>query len=622
MTEQVDLTQKLKLLPADPGVYLMKDAQGKIIYVGKASSLKNRVRSYFHDSSHHDLKTRYLVDEIADFEYIATQSEREALIVEDTLIKKYQPHYNVRLKDDKRYPYLKLTAEPFPRLMIARRLEADAQRGARYFGPYTSAQAVREAQAMIQKLFRIRTCTLALGGAKKTRTRPCLDHYIGLCDAPCVGWIDRSAYGELIEEAALFLQGRHEQLLPQLEGQMERAAGNLEYERAARLRDQIQVLQKLLASQKVIDAQPIDQDAIGIFRPENSSIVSAQIFFIRAGKLIGRENFLLEATAQTGEAEITSAFVKQYYAKATAIPPQILLPNKIEDRETVEAWLNERAGRKVSLTVPQRGPKRQLITLVKRNAELALHEHLAKRQARLDGPPEPLQELQRTLNLEYQPMRIEGFDISNIQGREAVASMVVFEDGRPKKSDYRCFKIKTVEGADDFAMMAETVRRRLEHGLRERATPASPDEKFAVFPDLILIDGGKGQLGAARKVMHELGLEKIPTIGLAKEFEHIFLENKPEPIVLPRDSPALHLLQRVRDEAHRFALAYHRTLRGKRTVQSVLDEIPGLGPKRKRLLIQRFGSVKRIQAASVEKLLEIPGLPRPLAEQILEILRG
>jgi excinuclease ABC subunit C len=329
---------------------------------------------------------------------------------------------------------------------------------------------------------------------------------------------------------------------------------------------------------------------------------------------------LLEATAQTGEAEITSAFVKQYYAKATAIPPQILLPNEIEDRETVEVWLNERAGRKVSFMVPRRGPKRQLITLVKRNAELALHEHLAKRQARLDAPPDPVQELQRALALEHPPMRIEGFDISNIQGREAVASMVVFEDGRPKKSDYRRFKIKTVEGADDFAMMAETVRRRLEHGLHERATPASSDEKFAVFPDLILIDGGKGQLGAARNVMHKLGLEKIPTIGLAKEFEHIFMEGRAEPIVLPRNSPALHLLQRVRDEAHRFALAYHRTLRGKQTVQSILDEIPGLGPKRKRLLIQRFGSVKRIQAASVEELLEIPGLPRELAHQILETL--
>jgi excinuclease ABC subunit C len=620
MVERAALTEKLKLLPADPGVYLMKGAQGKVIYVGKASSLKNRVRSYFHASQRPDLKTQYLVQEIVDFEYIVTHSEREALIVEDTLIKRYQPRYNVRLKDDKRYPYLKLTAEPFPRLMIARRLEADAQKGARYFGPYTSGQAVREAQAMIQRLFRIRTCTLALKGAKPARQRPCLDHYIGLCDAPCVGWIAERAYGELIEGTALFLQGHHELLIPQLKGHMEEASRNLEFERAARLRDQVRTLQKLLASQKVIDAQPIDQDAIGLFRAENSSLVSAQIFFIRAGKLIGRENFLLEAAPSTAEAEITGAFVKQYYAKAAAIPPQILLPTDIEDREAVSAWLSERAGRSVTLKVPQRGSKRQLIATVKRNAELALWEHLAKHQPRLDEPPDPLCELQRALHLENLPTRIEGFDISNIQGREAVASMVVFERGSPKKSDYRRFKIKTVEGADDFAMMAETVRRRLEHGLRERATPDGSGEKFAIFPDLILIDGGQGQLSAARKVMYELGLEKIPTIGLAKEFEHIFVENRSDPIVLPRNSPALHLLQRVRDEAHRFALTYHRLLRGKHTVQSLLDDIPGLGPRRKKLLIQRFGSVKRIRSASLDELAEVPGLPRQLAEQILKTL--
>lgn len=593
----------------------MKNAPGQVIYVGKAVCLKNRVRSYFQAARRRTPKLAALGREIADFEYIVTGSEAEALIVEDTLIKRYQPRYNVRLKDDKRYPYLKLTAEPFPRLVLTRRLEADARQGARYFGPYTGAQLLRQAQRTIQQLFRIRTCKLSLVEGRKARRRPCLDHYLGLCDAPCVGRISAEEYRELTAGTTLFLSGRQAQLIQSLQRGMEQAARRLEFERAARLRDRLQALRQLLDSQKSVEAQPADQDVIGLARAADKALACAQVFFIRRGKLIGRENFLLDTGAAEDEAEVLTAFVKQYYAQASALPPQILLPCEIEDHQAIARWLSERAGRAVLLKLPQRGPKRQLLAVATRNAELALREQLTEQA-------DPLSELQRRLQLEHRPALIEGFDISNIQGSEAVASMVVFQEGRPEKSAYRRFRIKQVRGADDFAMITEALRRRLEHGLRERSTSVYDERaKFAVFPDLILIDGGKGQLGAARRVMRELGLEKIPTIALAKELEQIFIEHKAAPIVLSRNSPALQLLQRVRDEAHRFALAYHRKLRVKRTLRSALDEIPGLGPQRKKLLIQHFGSVRRIRRASLAELQSVPGLPRVLCGRLFEALK-
>ncbi len=607
-----NLRQRLKLLPAEPGVYLMKDAHGDILYVGKASSLRNRVRSYFHASRHLDHKRRSLVNEIADFEFIATPSEREALILEDTLIKKHQPRFNVRLRDDKRYPYLKLTAEKFPRLVIERRIEKDVQRGARYFGPYTNTFAMREASRVIQQIFRIRTCTLDIRD-KPLRQRPCLDHYIGLCDAPCVGWIDPGSYRSLVEQAALFLGGQHEQLLPQLQQEMEEASQRLEFERAARLRDRIHRLERLLSARKAVDPKGMDRDAIGVY--QENDLCSVQVFFIRGGKLVGREQFWVETAGSADLKEILTAFVKQYYASAAFIPKEILLQREIEESSMIEGWLSERRGSRVRLIVPQRGSKSHLVKMVLRNAELALkEEESCQRQQPAEGE-EVLQELQKILPWASCPRRIEGFDISNIQGADPVGSMVVFEDGQPKKSEYRRFGITSVQGPDDFAMMAEIIRRRLERAL-------AGDKRFLPFPDLILIDGGKGQLAAACQVMRELRLEKIPTLALAKEFEHIFTEGRDEPIVLPRSSPALQLLQRVRDEAHRFALAYHRTLRQKRTVKSLLDDIPGLGPTRKKLLIQRFGSVKKIQEACLEELLEVPGLPRPLAQRILKALKS
>jgi len=608
----IALTEKLKLLPAEPGVYLLKDAHEQILYIGKASSLKNRVRSYFQASRHLDHKTRRLVSEIADFEYIATASEREALLLEDTLIKRHQPRFNVRLRDDKRYPYLKLTAEKFPRLVIERRMGKDVQEGARYFGPYTDAYAMREARKAIQQIFHIRTCTLDIGN-KPVRPRPCLDHYIGLCDAPCVGWINEDSYRALVEAAALFLRGQHEELLPKLQQEMTSASQALEFERAARLRDRIQALERLLRAQKGAEPKGADRDAIGFYLQDGWCAV--QVFFIRHGKLVGRERFSMETAGSADPKEILTAFVKQYYTRTAYVPQEILLPHEIDERELIAEWLSELRQGRVQLTVPQRGSKAHLIRMVLRNAELSLKEEQASHLRRAQESERESFELQQILQIRAQPTRIEGFDISNLQGAESVASVVVFEHGRPKKADYRRFKIKSVEGPDDFAMMAEAVRRRLERAL-------AGDTHFLPLPDLILLDGGKGQLHAARQVLHELGLEKIPTLALAKECEHIFIESRKEPIVLPRTSPTLQLLQRVRDEAHRFALAYHRTLRQKRTVKSVLDDIPGLGPTRKKRLIERFGSVKKIRGASVEELLEIPGLPQRVAERILKALKA
>jgi excinuclease ABC subunit C len=620
------LAEKLKLLPKEPGVYLLKDAQGAILYVGKASSLRNRVRSYFGAARQLDPKTRRLVSEVSDFEYIATPSEREALLVEDTLIKKHKPRYNVRLRDDKRYPYLKLTAEPFPRLEIARRIENDSKRGAQYFGPYTNSYAMREARKVIQQVFRIRTCTLDIRD-RPVRRRPCLDHYLGLCDAPCVGAVDQPSYRDLVEGAALFLRGQQEELLPRLQREMHEASQQLEFERAARLRDRVEALQRLFHTQQPVSPAGADRDAIGLYQQDGAC--SVQIFFLRRGKLVGRERLSIELSREVAGSvdpkEILTACVKQYYTTAELIPKEILLQHEIDEAALLEAWLSERRGGRVRLIVPRRGPKAHLIRMAARNAELALREEQARHLPRSEesecaqGELENILRMNQPSAISNQPSaeselhRIEGFDISNFQGAEPVASMVVFEGGRPKKADYRRFAIRAVRGPDDFAMMAQVVRRRLERAL-------SGDKRFLPFPDLILIDGGKGQLHAARQVMEELGLEQIPTVALAKEFEQLFIPGRPEPIVLPRSSPALQLLQRVRDEAHRFALLYHRTLRQKRTVHSLLDDIPGLGPRRKKLLIQHFGSVQKIREASLEELLEVPGLPDALAHRIRKAL--
>jgi len=596
----VGLEAKVKALPQEPGVYLFKSAQGEILYIGKAASLRDRVRSYFQPTE--NLKTQRLMREVSDFEYIVTQSERDALILEATLIKQHQPRYNIRLKDDKRYPYIKITDEPFPRVEVTRRVARDG----RYFGPYTNSDAVRETLRVLQKIFRLRTCALDLSTIP-ARRRPCLDHYIGLCDAPCVGAISHEEYDKLVEEATLFLRGRRNDLIEELRARMAEASERLEFERAARLRDQIAALEKLLAGEHELASRPGERDLIGYALGDGTACVQA--FFVRQGKLVGRDSVFLEAPADTTPSELLTAFVKQYYGKTEQIPKEIILPCALEEPDAIAQWLAERRNGPVKLRVPRRGPTRQLLDLVMHNAELALRERVERSPSYDDA----LEELQNVLKLPALPRRIEAYDISNLFGQHAVGSMVVFWDGAPKKSEYRRFRVQTVSGIDDFAMIAEVLRRRVERALQG-------DGRFLPLPDLIVIDGGKGQLNAARAVLRQLGVGQIPTIALAKEHEHIFVENRAQPVVLPRESSALQLLQRVRDEAHRFAVTYHRVVRRRRFLESVLDGVEGLGPKRRRRLLERFGSWRRIQRASLNELRAV--LPEVLARRLYDVFHS
>ena len=607
MTQRPDaLAEKLDALPSDPGVYLMKDGEGEILYVGKASSLRTRVRSYFQAARHLDPKTQRLVPRIADLDTIVTATEREALILEDTLIKKHKPSFNVRLRDDKRYPYLKLTAERFPRLEITRELGTDAKRGARYFGPYTNAHSLREARKTLQKIFKIRTCRLDIQD-DSVRERPCLDHHLGLCDAPCVQAIDRDSYAEKVDEAALFLEGRHDDLFRSLNAEMRAAAEDLDYERAAGLRDRLHSLQRLVKAQKVVDPQGADRDAIALAHRDGAC--SVQVFFIRNGKLVGRERFNLDADDETDPSEILTAFVKQFYRRTAVVPPEILVQHDLDEPETIEDWLSERRGRRVRVKRPQRGPKARLMGTVARNAELSLREAQDQTQRRTTANREAPADLQDRLNLDEPPERIEGFDVSNVQGADAAVAMVVFENGVAAKRQYRHFAIRDAAGPDDYAMLAEAVRRRLQRAIDH-------DEGFLPLPDLILIDGGKGQLGAVRWAMKQLDMAQIPTLALAKEREALFQEGHVEPLDWPANGPAAQLLQRVRDEAHRFALDRHRRRRDKRTRQSSLDEIPGVGPARKRALLSYFGSLQRVREASLAELLTIPNLPSEIAQRV------
>lgn len=624
-----NLRAKLKLVPTQPGVYIFKNAAGEPIYVGKAVSLRARMRTYFQASGGQSPKVRVMISHIADFDYIVTDSEVEALILEANLIKQKQPRYNIRLRDDKAYPYLKVTLnEPFPRVLLARRVMDD---GARYFGPFTNVNAMRTMTDFLRKLFPVRTCTLDLSG--DLNHRPCLLYHIDRCGAPCAGLVSEAEYDKVIDQAMLFLEGRHDQLLPDMYEQMESAAKALEYERAARVRDQIASLETATARQKVVTTNQVDQDIIGLAREADA--VCAQIFYVRDGRLIGREHFMMDAVAEETEAEIMTAFVKQYYRDATFIPREILLQMPIEDEEAITGWLRERRGdltgatrkgtgpgrgRAVTLHVPRRGEKRRLVEMVVENAELTLREHVATLARRSEETERALAQLTDALQLPATPQRIEAFDISNIQGSQAVASMVVFEDGQPLPNQYRRFRIRTEETPDDYAMMREVIDRRFRRGLREQAEEVE-GRGFAQFPDLVLIDGGKGQLNAARDVMRALGVEDIPAAGLAEGTERVFIEGESEPVPLPWASPGLKLLQRIRDEAHRYALTYHRHLRSQSATRSVLDDIPGIGPRRKRELMRRFGSVAGMRRVSVEDIAEVPGISRALAERILQHVR-
>ncbi len=623
-----DVTDKvrtaLQSLPTRPGVYMFKNAEGEVIYVGKAVSLRSRVRSYFQRQGRFvSPKVKALVEHIADLEYIVTDSEVEALILECNLIKEKEPWYNVRLKDDKSFPYLKVTDEKFPRVLFVRRPSKDG----RNFGPYTNVRSVRETMKFLRKLFPVRTCSLDLSG--ELNYRPCLLYHIGRCGAPCAGLQSEEEYDRLIDEVTLFLEGRQQRLIPELRAKMEAAAQNLEFERAARLRDQIQALESVVERQKVVNEGGLDQDVIGMAREGDA--ICVQIFFVRDGKLTGRDHFFLEGGAETSDQEALTAFVKQYYSESTFVPKEVLLPEELEEMGVLAEWLSGLRGNKVTLRVPLRGEKRRLVEMVTKNAALVLGESEAKRSRHMERIDEGLALLQETFGLERPPRRIEAYDISNTQGSDAVGSMVVLIDGEPANAEYRQFKIRGIEGPNDFAMMHQVITRRFMRGLKEQedlaALPANERSaqeskaRFADFPDLVIIDGGKGQLGAARDALRELNLEEIPTAGLAKRLEEIFIEDVGEPILLDERSPALHLLQQIRDEAHRFALNYHRKLRTKRQSRSVLDEIEGVGPKRKKSLVKHLGSVSRVREASLEELKGVPGIPADVAERIFHHLR-
>jgi excinuclease ABC subunit C len=600
------IAEQLRGLPNSPGVYLFKDAEGNITYVGKAANLRHRVSSYFGAGQKLTPKLKRMVSKIADLEYFVTASEQEALILELNLIKRYHPRYNVRLKDDKTFPYLKIDlTEDWPKVHITRRLEED---GGRYFGPFASAKSIRQTLKLIKGLFPFRSCSKPITG---TDTRPCLEYHIGNCLAPCIGVVSREEYAEVIKQVTLFLEGKQERVVQQLKNKMNQAAEALDFEKAARLRDQIQAVEQVIEGQKIAATVRGEQDVIAFAQDKDQAYV--QVFFIRGGKLIGRESFLLQGTRYEEPSQIMTSFIKQFYASAPNIPQRLLLQHPVEDTAMLQDWLQAKRRNRVNIQVPRRGNKKQLVNIVAENAQQGLEQLKIKQLASPKALSAALEEIKRELHLPHLPSRIEAYDISDIQGAAAVGSMVVLEQGKPKPAHYRRFKIKTVSGVDDYAMLGEVLKRRF-----KRASDAS--NSWAAVPDLVLIDGGKGQLSAARQAMREMGADSVPTASLAKENEELFIPQKSEPVILPRSSPGLQLLQRLRDEAHRFALGYHQRVRKRETFASALDTIPGIGPRRKRALLQQFGSIKAIREAPVEELITAKGMTPSLAKKIKEYL--
>jgi excinuclease ABC subunit C len=609
------LEATLKNLPDQPGVYLLKDARGEVLYVGKAQSLRSRVRSYWQKQQGpldgHRIRS-VVEDRVTDVEYTMTDSVSEALLLENTLIKRFKPRFNVRLKDDKSYPYIKITmTDDFPRVERTRKLVND---GSRYFGPYASASSVDESMNLIRRLFPFRTCTLEIRDGQRALQRPCLLYHIKRCQAPCIQAIDKPAYREDIAQIEAFLEGRQETVVRSLQVQMEDASQRLEFERAAALRDKVRAIERTMESQKMAAFTRAELDVVGLAREDNQAGV--QLFAIRNGKLIGRDFFLLDALRDVPDSEVLSSFVQQFYARATSVPPEIYLPIELLDTGELETFLSGRrpGGGHVTLRVPRRGEKRQLLQLATKNAVEALAREHARWLSDHGRTFQALEELAVALGLAETPRRIECYDISNFQGSQSVGSMVVFEDGKPRSGDYRRFRIKTVEGPNDFASHQEVLRRRF-HRARS-GEEGSAEELRWRLPDLVIIDGGKGQVSAATEVLEEMGLGELPLAGLAKEREELFLPGRPEPILLKPTSQALYLVQRLRDEAHRFALAYHRDLRAKASVRSAFDDLPGVGPKRRRALLLVFGSAKRVREAPVEQIAAVPGIGPALAARI------
>lgn len=610
----------LDTLPERSGCYLMKNAEGKIIYVGKAVNLRSRVRSYFHASGNQDAKTRRLVREIADIEWIVVDSELEALILEMNLIKQHRPRYNVRLKDDKQYPYIKIHwNEPFPRVSVTRQMQND---GARYFGPYTSAWAVHQTLDVLRRVFPYLTCAREITGRD---TRACLYYDIKLCLAPCIGAVSQTEYRQMIADLEAFLSGHSEPVIARVQREMELAADQLQFERAAALRDKIKALQTIVERQKVVFSPDyLDSDALALARADGEACV--QVFFIRGGKLIGREYFVLEGAEDVADAEVLAQFIKQFYTEAATVPSQLILPQEIEEARIIQQWLRaRRGGEKVEILIPHQGQPQELVRMAAENAAETLQALRARWQADTHRQEQALAELQQAFGLAAPPNRIECYDISNTQGTASVGSMVVFVQGVPEKKLYRRFNIQSVSGPDDFASMEEVLMRRFKRWQAAQQLSQQPgarvDPSFAHLPDLLIVDGGKGQLGRAMRVLEQFGVqEKIAVAGLAKQEEEIFLPQRAQPLALPRHSQGLYLLQRIRDEAHRFAITAHRARRNRQGLASRLDSIPGIGPARRRALLQRFGSLDKIKAATIEELTAVPGISRALAESILSHL--
>ena len=622
--KQHKFSERLKATPAKPGVYLMRDGSGDLLYVGKASSLRNRLSSYFSSPSGLAPKIRRMVSRVADFEFILTESDQEALILECNLIKQHRPPYNARLKDDKSYPFIKIDiSEDFPLVYITRRVAKD---GARYFGPYASAGSVRRTLSLLKKLFPYRSCTKDITG---TDPRPCLDYFIHRCVGPCIGAVNKEQYREVIDQVILFLEGKTDVVAKTIGTRMVEAAEALEFERAAVLRDQLRAIDSVHEGQKVLHLTSENLDVIAAAPSLREAWI--EVFFIRQGKLIGRDHFIMEGTQDDEPQKILTAFVKQFYDATPYVPPRILVQHRLEDTDSIQQWLREKRQGPVQIHTPQRGEKRKLLQMVAENAAEGLTQLKVKESSDSANLDTAMAELQEALSLPNPPRRIECYDISNIQGSNPVGSMAVFEDGKPKPSHYRRFKIRTVEGVDDYSMMREVLTRRFRRlakageAAASQATdqgnkPSTNGQSWGIVPDLVLIDGGKGHLGAALQVFLELGIDSVPLASLAKENEELFVPQMPEAIILPRSSQGLFLVLRVRDEAHRFAVTFHRQRRSKRSIGSALDLVPGIGPRRRRMLLRRFGSVKGLKDAALDDIAAVPGMTLKTARNVKEYL--
>jgi excinuclease ABC subunit C len=588
----------------------MRDAAKNIIYVGKAKDLYNRVKSYFGPGDKLTPKTQLLVEQIADIDFYIASSEQEALIMELNFIKQYHPRFNVSLMDDKTFPYLKISiGEAWPRVYTTRRYEED---GGRYFGPFSSAGSVKQTLRVIKRIFPLRFCTKDITGKA---ARPCLEYHLGRCLGPCTGNVTPEEYSQVIKEVVLFLEGKQEHVIRELQAKMNRAAEVMNFENAAKIRDQIQAMHEIIEGERVAAVIRGEEDVIAFVQDGDQAYV--QVLFIRSNKLTGRESFLMKGTREESHIKIITGFIMQYYSSCPQLPPLLLLQYPIEDKDTIIEWLKGKRGAKVAIHVPKQGLKKQLVDMAAENARQGFDQLKIKEMATAKSLDKALSQLQEELRLPELPKRMEAYDISNIQGTSAVGSMVVFENGQPNRNHYRRFRIKTVEGANDYAMLQEVLRRRF----RRAATRDEEAEKDAwqIKPDLVLIDGGKGQLNAALAVFKD-SAEEIPFIGLAKENEEIFLPHKKDPVVLPRSSPGLQLLQRLRDEAHRFAISYHTNVRRKKAFKSALDDVPGIGPRRKKALLRRFGTVQGIRDASTEEIMAAAGMTDNEAKKVKEYL--